>query len=427
MPRAVRDSKLDSRAARERLKPRGKPYWRALDPGLHIGYRRLKRWAGTWSARYYLGDTASGYEIERIAAADDFSGANDVDVLDWTQAQNRARALRDAKVRTATGKGPFTVADAIELYLAELAGQGRKIADTERRARSMILPALGAEEVAKLTTEKLRAWHRSLATTPARIRTARGEEQRYRAAATDDESVRRRQSTANRHWAILRAALEHAFNEEKTPSADAWRRVKPFKDVSAARIRYLTVAEAKRLINASQGTFRHLVQAALQTGARYSELARFKAADFNPDTGTIAIGKSKTGKSRHVVLTEEGAAFFTELCAGHRGGDLLLRQPNGEAWRPSSQTLPLMRACHRAGITPPANFHSLRHTYASLAIMAGAPLHVVGKNLGHVDTRMVEKHYGHLAPSYVADEIRKAAPRFGFTPNTKIRSLGAPK
>ena len=74
------------------------------------------------------------------------------------------------------------------------------------------------------------------------------------------------------------AALEHAFNEEKTPSADAWRRVKPFKDVSAARIRYLTVAEAKRLINASQGTFRHLVQAALQTGARYSELARFKAA-----------------------------------------------------------------------------------------------------------------------------------------------------
>jgi hypothetical protein len=45
--------------------------------------------------------------------------------------------------------------------------------------------------------------------------------------------------------------------------------------------------------------------------------------------------------------------------------------------------------------------------------MNGMPLMVVARNLGHADTRMVEKHYGHLAPSYVADEIRKAAPRFG--------------
>jgi len=37
---------------------------------------------------------------------------------------------------------------------------------------------------------------------------------------------------------------------------------------------------------------------------------------------------------------------------------------------------------------------------------------VVATNLGHSDTRMVEKHYGHLAADYVAREIRKAAPRF---------------
>jgi hypothetical protein len=30
---------------------------------------------------------------------------------------------------------------------------------------------------------------------------------------------------------------------------------------------------------------------------------------------------------------------------------------------------------------------------------------VVAKNLGHADTRMVEKHYGHLAPSYIADDF----------------------
>ena len=42
------------------------------------------------------------------------------------------------------------------------------------------------------------------------------------------------------------------------------------------------------------------------------------------------------------------------------------------------------------------------------------PLMVVARNMGHTDTRMVEKHYGHLAPDYVADAIRAGAPKFGI-------------
>jgi hypothetical protein len=41
--------------------------------------------------------------------------------------------------------------------------------------------------------------------------------------------------------------------------------------------------------------------------------------------------------------------------------------------------------------------------------MAGLPLMVVAKNLGHVDTHMIEIHYGHLVPSYIAEAIRKHA------------------
>ena len=33
---------------------------------------------------------------------------------------------------------------------------------------------------------------------------------------------------------------------------------------------------------------------------------------------------------------------------------------------------------------------------------------VVARNLGHADTRMVEKHYGHLTPSYVAMPFARA-------------------
>ena len=81
-------------------------------------------------------------------------------------------------------------------------------------------------------------------------------------------------------------------------------------------------------------------------------------------------------------------------------------------------------ACERAKISPSIGFHGLRHTWASLAAMAGVPLMVVAKNLGHRDTRMVEMHYGHLAPSYVADAIRAGAPRFGFKPDKTVTPMG---
>jgi len=56
--------------------------------------------------------------------------------------------------------------------------------------------------------------------------------------------------------------------------------------------------------------------------------------------------------------------------------------------------------------------------------MNGVPLLVVAKNLGHADTRMVERHYGHLAPSYIAHAIRANAPRFGMVESSGLRVLG---
>ena len=88
-------------------------------------------------------------------------------------------------------------------------------------------------------------------------------------------------------------------------------------------------------------------------------------------------------------------------------------------WGVNHQTGPMLRACEIAKIKP-VGFHQLRHTWASLAVMAGVPLMVVAQNLGHVDTKMVEKHYGHMSKSYVKDAIGAGAPRFGFAPDTKV-------
>jgi hypothetical protein len=51
------------------------------------------------------------------------------------------------------------------------------------------------------------------------------------------------------------------------------------------------------------------------------------------------------------------------------------------------------------------------------------PLMVVARNLGHATTLMVEKHYGHLADTYVDAAVRAAAPRFGIETPTKVTTL----
>ena len=77
-------------------------------------------------------------------------------------------------------------------------------------------------------------------------------------------------------------------------------------------------------------------------------------------------------------------------------------------------------ACEAAKITPAVGFHQLRHTYASLAIMNDTPMIVVARNLGHADTRMVERHYGHLTDDYRDRMIREPAPRFGLVADNVI-------
>ena len=413
MARRVLDRYLDSKDTRRRLAPHAKPYFRTIERGLHLGYRRLANGAaGPWIARHYRGE--GRYEEEAIGHADDLSDADGVAIMTYWQAVESARARMRLRVQSAAGiVGPYTVADAVAAYLEFLQHNRNTAYDVRKRMEAHALPQLGKLEVASLTADRLRKWHAGLARKPPRLRSKPGKAQKYRILANDEDSLRRRRASANRCLAQLKAALNLAWREGKTPSDKEWRKVQPFEGADAARIRYLTVVECKRLLNACDPVFRNLVRAALETGARYGEIVRLTVEDFNPDAGTVAIRFSKSGKPRHVVLTDQGAAFFEQVCSKRPGSEPIFLKANGSTWRKSHQLRPITEACRRAKIEPPINFHALRHTWASLATMKGVPLLIVAKNLGHSDTRMVEKHYGHLAPSYIADAIRAGAPRFG--------------
>lgn len=427
MARTVRDAKLESRTARSALKAAGKPYYRSIDEGLHLGYRKGVR-GGKWVMRRYVGNEK--YVVEAIGTADDTLDPDGAEILSFAQAQNIARTRFIEERRRAAGlpvqAGPYTVKDCIDEYITWLEDNRKSGRDTRWRAEALIFPTLGAIPCAKLSNTQIRKWRDDTAKAPVRLRVKKGKPAKFKKINLDDpEEVRRRRASTNRVLTILKAALNRAWRDSRIPSDTAWRTVEPFEQADAARVHYLTVAEAKRLINASPEDFRKLVQVALATGCRFGELAALQVKDFHNDSCTLHIRTSKSGKGRSVVLTEEGGELLIGLTAGRAGTEILLPKAEGGRWLKSHQTRPMADACENGKIIPAASFHTLRHTYASLSVMNGMPLMVVARNLGHADTRMVEKHYGHLSASYVADAVRASAPRFGFTSGNVTTLEGA--
>jgi len=422
--------KMDTREGRSGAEP-GKRYFRQIESGLYLGYRRPRGSpSGTWTGRFYVGGENWAYEYERLGLADDDLKVVGSEILNFTQAVKKAQARYEARRAPALPKGPYKVSDCLDDYIEWMeAHRPRSVADARRRAEAMIKPALGKIDCAKLTGEAIERWLHKLATTAPRLRSskkedAKGKGQNYREVDLSNPEVqRRRRATANRTLTILKAALNRARKKKKIATDAAWVDIEPFKQVSAARPRYLSVAECKRLINASDPDFRQLVQGALTTGCRYGELAALDVAHYNRDSKTVHILTSKSGKGRDVVLNEEGARFFAALTAGRSSSEPMFKREDGERWTYNCQTRPMREAVKRAKIEPAANFHALRHTWASLSVMEGMPLMVVARNLGHSDTRMVERHYGHLAPNFIADQIRAAAPRFGFKVSGKVKEI----
>lgn len=360
--------------------------------------------------RLYSGDQS--YKTETLATADDFGDADGVVLLDWKQAQTLARKRMVDYAHSEAGVAkPLNVADAMVTYLEYLETKTKSGREGRYAAEAFILPAFGNIEVAKLTKEQIERWHADVAKAPARIRTKAGRRQRFK-SQTHPESDRRRKSTANRILTTLKAALNMAWRDGKVPSDAAWRRVTPFESVDTARIRYLSMDEIQRLLEACSPTLQALVRVALETGCRYGELIALRVEDFNADSGTLHIRESKSGKPRHVVLTPEGAAYIGQIAKDRSPADTLLVKENGAPWQRDHQKDPLKNACKTAKIEPAINFHALRHSWASHAVMRGVSLQIVARQLGHTTTRITEQHYAHLAPSFVADAIRANAPRF---------------
>jgi len=419
MARLARDAKIDNREARSKLSARHEPYWRLIEKGFYLGYRKgKKKKAGTWIARKHID---GAYKKKSLAIADDFGEDNKVDVLDFGNAQRKAREWADSEARREAGvhEGPYSVEDAINDYLEWYEVHRKSYDRVKSVCDNHILLKLGDKQVEDLRPKQIRQWHEGLAKQKPLLKTGIGKPQNYR----EKFDPRARKVTANRALTILKSALNRAWQDGMTPSDDAWRKVKPFRGVEDPKIHFLDEKECQRLINACQENFRLLVQGALYTGCRYGEMIKIKCGDFNTRIGVVSVYDTKSGRTRHIPVTEVGKVFFKRQKVGRKGSDYMFRRDDGEPWGRAHQIRPINKASKIAKIDPPATFHVLRHTYGSALAQNGVPLQVIAEALGHADTRITSRHYAHLMPSYVADTIRANLPDLGMFRNDNVSVL----
>jgi integrase len=400
MPRKVRDANLETKTARGKLKPHEpahKPYYRLIEAGLHLGYRRRAGEPGMWVVRRYAGE--GRYVVENLRTedghlvmADDYSDPDGKRVLTFGQAQERAKAFRPGGGKNT---GPYTVQQACERYVEYLRAEKKTADDAEGRLKKHILPRIGEIAVVKLTKKDLEKCQRAM----------------VHRDPDDPEIERRSKDSANRVMSSLKAALNLAFNDDDNniPSDSAWRKVKPFKGVGRARQVHLDVAQSNRLINATSGKFRWLVTAALLTGARPPhEFRHCRVRDFRADLRVLSIGDGKTG-GRDVVLTEEAVRFFQSITAGRKPDELLLPKDNGTAWGKSHQARPMAEAVRKAHLPEDCTIYACRHTYASQSILRGMNLKLLAENMG-TSIRMLELHYG----KFIAQSRQQLIEESGF-------------
>ena len=414
MPRTVRDAKLETRAARLRLAPRAEPYWRGINEGAHLGYYRGAR-GGKWVARFRKPGSA-GYLKQTLGIADDVSDADGEAILDYRQAQEKARKWFSIAARGGHRAGRYTVADALDEYMAGF--RGKSVVATRSRVEAIIKPELGHLQVADLTQRDVAGWHHRRAQSPARLRTSRFATERNLRPLEGDEAIRRRRSTANRDLTVLKAALNRALENRPDLPADAWRKVKPFPKVEGVKLRYLSDEEVRKLVNAATADIRPLIQGALLTGARYGELRAVRTRDFDPQAATLRLNETKSGIARNVYLEEEGVRLLKQLTVGKRGDDFIFVRPDGQPWGIGHQARRLAAASAAAKLEH-TGFHDLRRTYGARLAIQGVPMAVIAEALGHADERITRRHYAHLSPSYVANTVRAHAAGLGIVLETK--------
>lgn len=178
--------------------------------------------------------------------------------------------------------------------------------------------------------------------------------------------------------------------------------------------RRLTEDEARRFVEAAFGLVNQakgqdvrrvadrdamLVATLITTGLRASEICKVNVSDLGYDDGHRVVRVIRKGGKRGSVVLGAAAEMIDRRIAlhGQKTGPLFVTRNGGRVDR--SWVFRAVRKVAVAAAIPDPNDvtpHSLRHTFAKLAIRYGADLLDLQAALGHADPRTTELYIGSL-------------------------------
>lgn len=202
------------------------------------------------------------------------------------------------------------------------------------------------------------------------------------------------------------------------PLADVQRVIKALRKGEIPGVQYL--GNGKGRADVMQGptpTIADIVETALMTGMRISEILGLVVGDVDLDAGMINVKKQlapstkkrvglKSARSRRSIPI--AAELFPVLMLhtlGKEPDDFLFTSRSGGPVARTRASTCLQRARDHVD-APLVHFHALRHLFASSLLGAGVPVHEVADLMGHSRAVLLAV-YAHVLPG-ATDRVRAA-------------------
>jgi len=211
--------------------------------------------------------------------------------------------------------------------------------------------------------------------------------------------------TMNRYLAFLRHVLNLAIKDghiTRNPVSGV-----KFSPEPQGRLRFLSDKEIMALKEAMTPEDWKVVAFALETGMRQENQFKAKWEWVDQDRGIMTIPRTKAQKTQHIPLSD-GALEILKSLRSWIDSPYIFPSPR-IAGQPMQGRNFMVKAyspaLEKAKILD-ANWHTLRHTFASRLVMAGVDLRTVQELMGHSTITMTMR-YAHLSPGHLREAINR--------------------
>lgn len=261
--------------------------------------------------------------------------------------------------------------------------------------------------------------------------------------ATALNTVTGSDKTRKNKWGVLTHMFKTAMQEGLIPrSPTVGIKLGRHADHERPEMRFLSIPEFSRVLNATPAHWRPLVMFLGGTGVRWGEAVALEVGDVDLDAATVRVikaekadpihpgrvivGPTKSKKGRRTITLPPALVDVLEpLVVGRKRTERLFLAPKGGPVRHRTfyRDLWLTKILPAAGLDG-VRLHDLRHSHVAWLIAQGTQLPVIQARLGHEKITTTVDTYGHLLP-----ELQRAAAEAAeriFLSLAPVREIEAP-